>query len=161
MGLLDNLRNVLSGAGRASVPVDLEAGEHEIERFVASTLRSGFSAVGGDLVVTDRRLIFTPLNTADISALLKMGFKAVRAPSAVGVLVGLLQKQIDAAGSLIDGIDSASAGSNGSALRPPTVIIKSAGGVTAEFGVLHSRFEPTFSARNRRARDRLIALLQP
>jgi hypothetical protein len=159
MSVIDHLRNLTSGAGRTPRPVPLDEGEEEIERFAACTLFGGLSKVGGELVVTTKQIAFAPWNTSDIAALLRAGLKASHAPGAAGVVVGWIQRQIDAAGSSLGDVRSVSAGSDGGFLRPPSARITTADGTVHDFGVLHGHFEPNFSPRNRAARDRFVALV--
>lgn len=158
-GLFSNAGNLFRGAGRGSVPVQLRTGEIEKFRVVAAALVAGVSKVGGDLVVTNRRVMFTPLNTADVNALLRAGLKAADAPGGSSALVGWLQRQVDGAAAALDDVVTVRSGRDGNWLQPPTVIFGLADGRSIEFGVLAGRMVATGSSRNRTVRDQLVAAL--
>jgi len=79
MGLFDSFMKTVGGAGKAAQPVSFEPGEVEVGRVVGCTLEGGSSWFGGDLVLTDRRLIFTPLEVRYVADLLQYGLKKVDA----------------------------------------------------------------------------------
>jgi hypothetical protein len=158
-GLARNWSNLFGGSGRSSVPVQLGAGEIERLRVVAAALFAGMSKVGGDLIVTNQRIMFTPLNTTDVSALLRAGLKATDAPSGSSALVGWLQRQVDETAEALDDVVTVRAGDDGNWLKPPTVIFGLADGRSIEFGVLASRMSANGSAKNRTARDQLVGAL--
>jgi hypothetical protein len=157
MGLFDSLKNVLSGSGTTTEPVELEPGEHEVTRVVACTVKgAGRAWVGGDLVLTDRRLLFTPLNVQDVAALLTYGLKKAGAPAQAGLVVGWMAaqaKQQAVSASLIGAVEpTRSAG----LLNPPTMTVHLNDGSSLEFGVLHSRRSINTSHDNVLTRDSFI-----
>lgn len=157
-GLFDNARRLMNGSGRSTVPLELRPGETETTRVVASALFGGLTAVGGDLVVTNQRVVFVPLNVRDVAPLLSKGLKAADV-SGASALVGWLQKQIDGSETSMDRVVSARAGSGGSLFKPPTVLFKLADGRDLEFGVLAGRTSMNLSAKNRTVRDQLVSTL--
>ena len=161
MGLLDNVKGLLGGSGKTTEPILLEAGENEQARTVACTVKgSGLPWVGGDLVLTDRRLLFTPLNVKDVAPLLSYGLKAAGVPSVAVALVGRVQSQIRPGATELAEVTSVTSGRSAGLLHPPTLLVNRADGESIEFGVLASRTTPNFSGANERARDDFLAQLE-
>jgi hypothetical protein len=158
MGVFDAFKNLAAGSGRTTLPVELAPGEQERGRFVAGKLVGGSSLVGGDLVVTDRRVVFAPLNVTDIAQVLSWGLAKAGAPGHLAqapIKLGELVGQPSDAGLLM----TAEAGRSGSPIRPPQVILKDADGNESTFGVVASRTSPNWARANIAARDELIALV--
>jgi hypothetical protein len=57
MGIWDATKRLLRGSGTKTLPITLEPGEVEKARSVASHRPGTLTSVGGDLVLTSRRLI--------------------------------------------------------------------------------------------------------
>jgi hypothetical protein len=160
MGLFDNIGNLLRGSGKTTEPVTLEAGEVERARVPGCTVKgNGFAWVGGDLVLTNQRLLFTPLNTKDVSTLLSFGLTKAGAGRAVAV-VGWFQGQIQQQASRLSAIASVRANREPSLLHPPTMVVQLTDGRALEFGVVATRLSPNAAAANAQARDSFIAAMQ-
>lgn len=158
MGLFDSFRNVLRGSGRETLPVELAEGERERGRFVAAKLAGNVAAVGGDLVVTDRRVVFAPLNVTDVVQVLSWGLAKAGAPSGAEKLpikVGELVGQPSDAGQLT----TAEAGRPATLTRPPEVILADDKGNKVPFGVLAGRTKLNRDPANTVARNQLVALV--
>jgi hypothetical protein len=154
MGVLDNLGGLLSGSGRTTVPVPALPNEVEILRVNATRMAGGLTAVGGELVLTDQRIYFTPWNTKDIAAIESWVLPKVGAPKIAGQAVGLAQRGVDgAAGEFARGATTVAAGSG---TRPPTVRVTS-GDRAVEYGVLAGGvWTPNWSRENVAKRDEFL-----
>ena len=155
---------LIGGSGRETMPFELSEGETEILRVVGSKRPGGITPVGGDLVLTNRRVLFTPLNTSDVSKLLSFGLGKAGVD---GKVVGLVEKVQDMVGTAapigpgtLAGIAGIDAGSDGSLFSPPTVIIRDTDGGQTEVGVLEGRRSPNAAGGNRAARDRFISAVR-
>lgn len=150
---------LVGGSGLQTIPYELSKDEVEVLRVIGSQRPGMITSVGGDLVLTSLRVIFTPLNTADLSKLLSFALGKAGVGKAIGI-VDTVQGMIGTAAPIgpgaLSAISSIDAGSNGSFLKPPTLIIRGADGSSAEVGVLEERTSPNFSAGNRIARDRFL-----
>ncbi|WP_211882378.1 hypothetical protein [Pseudarthrobacter albicanus] len=151
---------LIGGSGRETMPYELSNGESEILRVVGSKRPGGITSVGGDLVLTNLRVIFTPLNTSDVSKLLSFGLGKAGVDGNIVGLVDKVQEMIGTAAPIGPGalseIASIEAGSDGSLFKPPTLIIRGTDGSSAEVGVVASRLSINSSPENRTARDRFI-----
>lgn len=160
MGILDNISGLLGGSGKGAVPITLDDGEVEVARVVACTVKgAGRPWVGGDLVLTNRRLLFSPLETKDVAALLSYGLKKVGAPAG-STAVGWIQKEIAAAATDVSSMASAAAYRPAALLNPPTITVGLRDGRNLEFGILASRMSPSASKSNEAKRDEFLRLLQ-
>lgn len=160
MGTFDHLRGLFSGSGRTTVPISLPSGEAELHRCVACVLFGGMSKVGGDLVITNRRILFTPLNTRDVAGLLRAGLKAADAPTGASTVVGWLQGQVDRSASSIAEVTAVGSGGDGDWVRPPSIVFQCSDGSRHEFGILATRTSRTGSRQNRVVRDSLLEALR-
>src|SRR3954453_21957382 len=95
MGILDSFAGIFSGSGKTALALQLEPGEIEVTRAVASIHPGTIRSVGGDLVLTNRRLVFTPLNVKDVTAVLSWGLGKAGAPDAAVTLVDQVGKLVD------------------------------------------------------------------
>ena len=158
------LKDLLGGSGTRVRPVSLQQGETELCREVASARPGTLTSVGGDLVLTDRRLIFTPLETKDAVEVLSWGLKRAGAPDAVSGLpdrLGELVEQQELGGrSGLRGIASATADGGGGWLKPPTIVVRGTDGSSTEIGVLAGRRSLNRDKGNVVARDRMLAAIQ-
>lgn len=160
MGLLDNLTHLLSGRGKSPAPVTLEDGEEEISRVAACTVKGGGRPwVGGDLVLTNRRVLFAPLDVTDAAALLSYGLKKAGAPSDAIALVGWIASQVRPETLERSEVLAASAGRSAGVLNPPTLTVHRADGTNLEFGILASRMSPNLAKANESVRDEYLAVL--
>ena len=160
MGLLDALTGLLSGSGTSTVRLDLEPGEAEITRAVASHRPGTLTSVGGDLILTDRRLVFTPLNVKDLTAVLTWGLGKAGAPDAAVRLVDQAGKLIDTQGlGSLSELTRVERGTAPSVLKPPTLLI-SGPAASWEIGILAGRRSPNFASANAIERDRMLEAIQ-
>lgn len=151
---------LIGGSGLRTMPYELSNGEVEVLRVVGSQRPGKITSVGGDLVLTNRRVIFTPLNTGDLSKLLSFALGKAGVDGNIVGIVDQAQGMIGTAAPIgrgaLSAIASIDAGSNGSVWKPPTLIIRGTDGSSAEVGVLGRRTSSNFSPGNRIARDRFI-----
>ena len=160
MGIFDSVTGLVRGSGTRTVEVQLQPGEVELTRAVASNRPGGLTSVGGDLILTSMRLVFTPLNVKDLSAVLTWSLGKAGAPAEA-------TKLIDAVGNLIDrqdfgslsGISQVSAGASPSLFKPPTLIVSGPSG-SNEIGILATRLSPSAFAANTKERDRIVAMIR-
>lgn len=159
MGVIDNFRNLAGGAGRRTVPVTLLEGEQELLRVNANRRPGSLRSVGGELVLTSDRVIFTPWNTRDISALEAWLLPRAGAPRGTKQLIDALQEHVDAAGTAAarGQVASVTAGAAASLTRPPTVIVATPEGQRTEYGVVSCLLSPNLFPANTRARDAFVA----
>lgn len=161
MGIIGSLRGLLSGSGKTAQPVLLEEGESELDRVVACTVRGGGRAwVGGDLVLTDRRVLFTPLNVNDVAALLSYGLRRVGAPAGAAAVVGFIARKVAREAAEVSGVVRVAPGRAPGLFNPPTAVFQLDDGRQLEFGILASRTSPNSSTGNVVARDRFLAEVQ-
>jgi hypothetical protein len=158
------LRDLLSGSGTRTRPLVLLKGESEVLRVVATAQPGTLTSVGGDLVLTTKRLIFTPLETKDVVEVLTWGLEKAGAPGVVTGLPGRLgelvrEQQLGGSGGL-RGISAVTAGSPPGVLRPPTLLVQATDGTTTDIGVLAGRRSPNWSKDNVPPRDRMLAAVQ-
>jgi hypothetical protein len=158
------LKDLFRGSGTRTRPLVLLEGETEVLRVTASARPGTLTSVGGDLVLTTRRLVFTPLETKDVVEVLAWGLEKAGAPGVVTGLPGRLgelvqQQQLGGAGGL-RGIAALASGSPPSVLRPPTLLVRGTDGTTTEIGVLAGRRSPNWSKDNVPPRDHMVAALQ-
>ena len=158
MGVLDAARRIFSGSGTRTLPVTLEPGELEEARCVASYRPGTLTSVGGDLVLTSRRLVFTPLDTRDVVEVLTWGLGKAGAPEFGTQLPGRLGDMIRQ--EQIRGVTAVDAGTDGSLLKPPTIRITGTDGSAIEIGLLAGRRNRNNDPANRRARDDMLAAIR-
>lgn len=151
---------LIGGSGLETMAYELSYGEVEVLRVVGSKRPGKITSVGGDLVLTNLRVIFTPLNTGDLSKLLSYALGRAGVPGNIVGIVDKVQGMIGTAAPIGRGalseIASIDSGSDGSVLKPPTLIIRGTDGSSEEVGVLEGRTSPNRSSGNRIARDRFI-----
>ena len=160
MGLLDGLRSLLNGDGTRTLPIELAAGETERLRVVASASPGGVS-VGGDLVLTDRRLVFTPLNVRGVVDVLAWGLGKAGAPDVIAGIPGKLREKVgDPAATELAGITAVERGGDASWLKPPTVVVTGDDGTRFEIGILAARGRANIARVNNVARDRVLTAVR-
>ena len=95
MGIFDNIKGPCAWERQERPAHDARRRERELTGVVACTVKAGGRPwVGGDLVLTDHRLLFTPLNVKDVAALLSYGLKKAGAPGAPITAVGWVAGQV-------------------------------------------------------------------
>jgi len=161
MGVLDALKDVLSGGGKRTLPIAMEPGESELAREVASARPGTLRSVGGDLVLTDRRLVFTPLDVHGVVELLTWGLGKTGAGDVVTDLPKKLGDLIEqkSVGALTE-ISRVDAGGDAKLRKPPTLVVTGTDGVRTEIGILAGRRTANISASNNEARDRLLTAIR-
>jgi hypothetical protein len=154
------IRKLLLGHTRPHLePDDPQAGESTIASAAACTIKRGVAWVGGDLIVTNQRLIFNPWYSSDLTKLTSQGLKFVPIPHAhhMTTVVGSAQRlgtQADADSGLITAV---SVGQPAGLARPPTIVVERSNGAPLEFGIARSQWTRPRSHRNIVARDRILA----
>jgi hypothetical protein len=144
------MTGVFGSPDEGYVKVPLEEGEQELLRKTAGLIQAGTSSVGGVLVLTNRRLLFRPLDVSKATKILKEGVDFL--PDGFAEVGKVAGKVIDA----VDGAITSKAGGIGhkaitgvrtgrgaTFIRPPTLYIETAAGHTIEFGVLRGISEPS------------------
>ena len=150
--------------GYADVP--LLEGEHIILAQTASV--DGKSIWGGQLVLTNQRLLFRPLDMKATEKLLSDGIDLFL-PNNLAVLGNVVSKGLDYSSAYQDGLTGAvettsitgvTAGRDAGLLHPPSLVISMSNGAQTTIGILKSKFTPNISPANNQARDEMIALIQ-
>ncbi|WP_086669017.1 hypothetical protein [Lentzea kentuckyensis] len=158
MSVLDSLRSLLGGGGKKTLPLVLAEGEVEITRTVASFRPGGLTSVGGDLVLTNKRLVFTPLDVTGVVGVLTWALGKVGAPD---VLSGLPEKIGDRIRlEDLGAPPGVAAGGPPRPLMPPTILITGTNGAVSEIGVLAHRHSYNGSSANAVERDRMLAAIR-
>ncbi len=146
-------------------PVEFGPEEVEVARVPGCLIRSDVSWIGGDLVLTNQRLLLTPVNVKGVLALTSMGLKVVQAASGplplvgqVMTVIGWAQKLVRSVSSDTPSIMKVTVGQQQPRLtKPPTLVVHRSNGPAIEFGVLTSRLTPNLSRKNVAARDQFLA----
>jgi len=140
-------------------PDDPQPGEHTIASASACTIKRGVAWVGGDLIVTNQRLIFNPWYSSDLAKLTSQGLKFVPVHHAhhVTTVVGSSPRLGTQAAADTGLITAVSAGQPAGLARPPTIVVERSNRAPLEFGIACSRWTPTRSHQNIVARDRIVA----
>lgn len=152
MGLMDALRGLASGRGRGAIEVPLQPGEVLIRRSIASVNPGSPTGIGGDLLVTNQRVVFSPLDMRDLVEVLTWGLNKAGAPGGTDKAIGGLGDMVTGAASetgLGGGGSSARAGEKPSHFKPPTLIIETAEGQLQEIGILAAGSRGTGPPRTR------------
>lgn len=148
--------------GYADVP--LLAGEQVIRRQTASV--GAPSMWGGQLVVTNQRILFRPVDVKGLAELLTEGVSLL--PDGLADLGKLVPKVLDYASAYQDGLAGAlptasitgvRAGRDPQMTAPPSLILGLDTGSTVELGILTSIRTPSIWPGNRTARDDTIELI--
>ncbi|OLT12274.1 hypothetical protein BJF78_24755 [Pseudonocardia sp. CNS-139] len=158
MGILDALANIVSGSGKQTIQIQFEEGEVERARVTASWNPGTLKSVGGDLVLTNRRLIFTPLDVRDVVEVLTWGLGKAGAPEAVTGLPSKIGGVVSQ--HVIAGSTSIVSGRDAALNRPPTVFIRSTDGAQVEIGILAERTSMNISPKNPPVREAFIAAVR-
>ncbi|MBA2633778.1 MAG: hypothetical protein H0U86_12410, partial [Chloroflexi bacterium] len=120
----------------------------------------GRGQVGGQLVVTNRRLLFGPIDTAMSQAIVFGGADAIGVPGA-GLVKGVLEayeplkrKQV-----FLRHVTSVEARGNGGLFSAPGLRITTATGETIDYGIVRSTTTPNIHPGNRAVRDQAVAVI--
>lgn len=155
-------RDLLAGSAPRVRRVSLKQGESELCREVAAVGSGTLSSVGGDLVLTDRRLIFCPQESKDRVEVLTWGLPKAAAPDPDPGLPGrfgeLVQQHDGGAGPGVRTVASVSA-DGGGWLKPPTLVVLATDGGATEIGILAGRRSSNRDRNNVVARDRMLAAI--
>jgi len=151
-------QNLLRGSGREPIPVALLDGEVQIATAVGSWDPGTFRSVGGNVIVTNQRVIFSPLDVRDVSKVFGWVLGAVGAREQLGKGASWLTTAIGDVRPL--GVTrSARAGSNAKLIKPPTFIVTLEDGTEHVIGILHDRLAMSVDPRNNDARDAIVAAI--
>jgi hypothetical protein len=113
---------------------------------------------GGELALTDRRLIFTPWRFTALSQMFAAGFLPVPADPYLSEAVQQLQSKSGTLMIELDRIESASIGRRASLYRAPALVVTTTS-ATVAFGILVGPYKRNRSPANTRARDAFVAAL--
>jgi hypothetical protein len=160
MGVVDSIKNLLAGSARTFVDVPLMPGEEVVLDKYGGLIVHGISWKGGQIRLTNMRLLLLPWNMADVSALLKAGLKVTGAPSQAIALVGWMQGQLSPEVNALDVIESVALGGGPSLTRAPSIVVRLRDGRTLELGVVASPTTLSLSKKNVQHRDELFSALR-
>ncbi|HEU4568933.1 MAG TPA: hypothetical protein VFR99_12930 [Marmoricola sp.] len=147
------------------VEVPLLEGEHMIRQQTASV--DGKSIWGGQLVLTDQRLLFRPLSVKGATKLINDGIDFL--PDDLGVLGKLVSKALDYSTAYGEGkagavatrsIQQVAAGRNAGLFHPPSLVLTLEDGTRVELGILRSRGSANADPRNNAVRDEWLGLIR-
>jgi hypothetical protein len=162
-----HMTGVFEPPNEGYVKVPLEEGEQELLRKTAGLIQAQTNSVGGILVLTNRRLLFRPLDVNKAAAFLKEGLDFF--PNGYAEVGKVASKVIDAVDDAIrskaggighKAIAGVRTGRGATLIRPPTLYIDTSAGHTVEFGVLRGIGEPNISPRNKPHRDEMVQAIQ-
>lgn len=149
--------------GYADVP--LLGGEQIVRTQTASV--DGKSIWGGQLVITNQRILFRPLDVKGATKLLNDGIEFL--PDQLAVLGKVVSKALDYAGAYGDNlagavpraeIASVATGKGAALFHPPSLLLALGSGQKVELGILYGRLSPNLDPRNSRARDEIVTLIR-
>lgn len=157
---LGALWRTVNGSGRETLPIKLMPGETETMRVTASRNPGDLRSVGGDLLLTTKRLVFTPLNVKDVAAILSYGLSKAGLDSRISGLPGKVAEIVGDATTIgpetLAEIACIEAGSGPRLFKPPTLILTATEGTRTEVGILAGRMVPSLSSKNTVTRDKFI-----
>ena len=114
----------------------------------------------GTLVLTNKRLIFTPLKIGNLSKLASIGLEYSGVPGAKEV-IGAVVGWIEQSAADVPDIASVSVGRmEGSMLKPPSILVQRGDGSVLEFGIASSRFSVNITKSNVTTRDNFLRSIQ-
>ena len=151
------------------VDVPLGEGEQEIFRQTASYMRGGVPLVGGEVVVTNRRVVFRPIGVDTMPVLRDLGLPFLDGGFVLlGRFASTTSREEPQAAASDGGIAehdrviSVKSQRNASLLRPtkPPSLVLDTESYSVELGVLHSPTSPNFSLANNAARDNAISAMR-
>ncbi|NNC12105.1 hypothetical protein HII28_09460 [Planctomonas sp. JC2975] len=143
--------NLLQGKGRGTVAVAALPGEIVLD----STVANFMNLIGGALLLSNVRLVFAPLDVADVTKVFTWGISFLGGPD---IAAKLVTDVVDSASrpQVLGNLSGARAGTNASVMHPPTLIATGPHGAEFTFGVLYSQLTPSISSRNNDERDRFV-----
>jgi len=120
----------------------------------------GLPFTGGQIALSNDRVIFNPINTDGAQKILAAGARVAGVP-AVGLGLRALRQTgaLDPTSVPRGGVTSVQPGRDAGILHPPTVVIDSDSG-RQELGIVHNAAAPNWSKRNVEARDAFLRALQ-
>lgn len=154
----DSALKVLQGSGRETLPIPLLPDETQLAVAVGSWNPGTFLSVGGDVIVTNQRVIFSPLNVKDVTSVFSWVLGEVGAQDQFGQVTDWLGKTVGDV-QVVGATETARAGSNARLLKPPTFVTKLADGAEHEVGVLWKRTAANIDPRNNDIRDQIVAAI--
>jgi hypothetical protein len=128
---------------------------------VLGVFYGGRGQVGGQLVVTSRRLLIGPIDTAMPRAIVFDGANAIGVPGAgfakavLEAYEPLKQKQI-----FLRHVTAVEARGNGGLFSAPGLRITTATGEVIDYGIVRSTTTPNIHPGNRSVRDQAVAIIQ-
>lgn len=126
-------------------------------------MKGSIAWVGGDIVLTNQRLILAPLNINDLVKLTSSGLEIVPIPGSnrVMTIIGWAQKLVKQVDADAANITAVTIGQQAPTWNyPPSIVIHRTNGDPIEFGVLAGRLVPNVSKKNVRPRDELYSLVK-
>ena len=137
----------------ATTQIPLQDGERIVEHLFAKTPETG-----GELALTDRRLIFAPWRFTALKEMLTAGFLPVAPDPSLPEAVQ--ERQLLSGTVMIanDRIEAAAAGRKAAHYRPPGLRITTSAG-SVEFGILAGPYKRNKAPANTRARDAFVSAL--
>ncbi len=121
----------------------------------------GRGQVGGQLLVTNRRLLFGPINTAMAQAIVVGGADLAGVPGA-GIIKDLLaayeplkKKQV-----FLRHVDNVEPHGDGGLFSPPGLRITTVTAETIDYGIVRSTTTPSVHPGNRAVRDQAVAVIR-
>ncbi len=142
-------------------------GERILKSCVAACLVRGMPSWGGQLVLTDQRILFRPLDVSAAANILREGIDLL--PDNLAVLGQLVGKALDystAYGDALSGaietarITGVRRGRNASLTRPPTLVLSYEDGHELEVGLLASRSSLNLRPQNSVVRDEMMRAVE-
>ena len=158
MGIWDSVKGVAIRSGRNVEAVIFEPSEAKLAGAASCTVNPvGFPLVGGELVLTNTRLLFLPKSITSVVDLLAYGLKKVGAPSGAMTAVGSIGGQLPSVGIVLPAIVGVVAGRSAETFHPPTIVVEVSDGRQLEFGMLSKRLGANRDHANEVVRDDFIA----
>lgn len=152
-----SLRQRLEGMLHKDPPpnshLPLQAGESIVGHLFAKTPETG-----GELVLTDGRLIFAPWRFTALGDMLAAGFWPIPPDSSLSVEAQHLQRLSGALMIAIGEVTVAAAGRKASLYKPPGLLVTTSSG-TVEFGILVGPYTRCWAAANGTARNSFAAAI--
>lgn len=155
---IDPAVRFLQGSGRKTLPIPVLPDERQIAVAVGSWKPGTLTSVGGDVVVTNQRVVFSPLDVRDVTAVMSWALGQVGAPAQFGKVAEWLGDTVGDV-RVVGVTESARPGSNARLLKPPTFIATLGDGTEQEIGVLRDRITANIDPRNNAVRDRIVAVI--
>lgn len=152
-------------SGKYYIDVPLLEGEQIVHRQAATLLSHGVNMVPGQLVLTNQRLLFQPVNYGGLNKLVKLGLPLL--PGGGGAVLGAL---VEAAADYhkqrtgtvpIDQIDSVSIGQlRANPIHPASLVVNLKNGRSLEIAIYTSLGTIAFLPKHAAARDEMLSLIK-